>query len=494
MDPAGFISALGDESSKNQHTVVVEFTEDTVIHFVGCYGFLLIGLILQLSGSITEQINCINSQSPVDNGLSRETVAYVNNFCWMAENENGQNFVEFENPELDARWYVDHLSKIFFLISICFHIPKIAWSLSVGGILNSYMGYTRLLLDIVKQKLESIPKDGIWGGTQKYHPGRAFDPDSKLFSQRQKYEPLRMSSFLQNVGEGAASLEDMLEGSDTSSVKETQTSCLCSSSKKKTAKSDVEDPLMDQSESFCCLGNRCKNVCKMNDRALVGKLMYRNFSHMNVVPLIVSIHKVTYIQDAATSHHQVLYDGKNDPHPNINPYRHGVLWCILKMWACQGNFNGSVLYKKYLIRTLSNFVLSVGLLVPAIICGKPFILGWNDIPEEMDCIIPTKGQQIQATCILPTVGDVYIPLIIAILFLAINTAISFWVIVTVFIRPNTSSIGYNFLSYIFDDALGYSLLWQRPNKNPLQKEMMKASVDQSLPVTIECLLKDKKDK
>ena len=93
-----------------------------------------------------------------------------------------------------------------------------------------------------------------------------------------------------------------------------------------------------------------------------------------------------------------------------------------------------------------------------------------------------------------TVGDVYIPIIIAIFFLAINTAISLWVIVTVFIQPNTSSIGYNFLSYIFDDALGYSLLWQRPNKNPLQKEMMKASVDQSLPVTIECLLKDKKDK
>ena len=55
--------------------------------------------------------------------------------------------------------------------------------MSVGGILNSYMGYTRLLLDIVKQKLESIPKDGIWGGTEEYHPGRAFDPESKLFSQ-----------------------------------------------------------------------------------------------------------------------------------------------------------------------------------------------------------------------------------------------------------------------------------------------------------------------
>jgi len=55
--------------------------------------------------------------------------------------------------------------------------------MSVGGILNSYMGYTKLLLDIVKQKLESIPKDGIWGGTEKYHPGRAFDPESKLFSQ-----------------------------------------------------------------------------------------------------------------------------------------------------------------------------------------------------------------------------------------------------------------------------------------------------------------------
>ena len=27
MDPAGFISALGDESSKNQHQVVTEFVE-----------------------------------------------------------------------------------------------------------------------------------------------------------------------------------------------------------------------------------------------------------------------------------------------------------------------------------------------------------------------------------------------------------------------------------------------------------------------------------
>ena len=86
-------------------------------------------------------------------------------------------------PELDARFYVDHLSKIFFLIAIFFHIPKILWNFAVGGVLNSYMGYTRLLLDIVKQKLESIPKDGIWGGTEKYHPGRAFDPESKLFSQ-----------------------------------------------------------------------------------------------------------------------------------------------------------------------------------------------------------------------------------------------------------------------------------------------------------------------
>jgi len=31
MDPAGFISAIGDESSKNQHQVVTEFVEVKIL-------------------------------------------------------------------------------------------------------------------------------------------------------------------------------------------------------------------------------------------------------------------------------------------------------------------------------------------------------------------------------------------------------------------------------------------------------------------------------
>ncbi|CBY32089.1 unnamed protein product [Oikopleura dioica] len=483
MDPAGFISALGDESSKNQQQVVTEFVEDTVIHFVGCYGFLLIGLILQLSGSIQEQINCINSKSPIDKGFSRETTTYINNFCWMAENDDENKIATFENQDLDARWYVDHLSKIFFLIAILFHLPKIYWNMSVGGVLNSYMGYTKLLLDIVKQKLESIPKTGVWGGTEDFHPGRAFDPESKLFSQNQKYVPLRMDSFQEDVIEGNASQDN-------------ETGFFgCQKSSEKRPNTDEENPLMKEcKESFCCLGKSCKNVCKMNDRALIGKLMYRNFSNMNVVPLIVSIHKVTYMQDLGTGHHKLLYDSKGNPNSKIPQYQHGVLWCILKMWACEGNFNGSVLYKKYLFKTIVNFLLSFGLLVTSVFYGKIFLAGWNDIPEEMECIIPTKGEQILATCILPTVGDVYIPIFIAIIFLAINTLISLYVIMRVFIRPNASSIGYNFLSYIFDDALGYSVLWQQPNTSDLQKQMMKASVDSEPPVTVNIPLCEKKTK
>jgi len=212
-----------------------------------------------------------------------------------------------------------------------------------------------------------------------------------------------MDSFLKNIGEGDATLEDMLEGSTTSSIKNNETGCFdCRRSSEKTPNRDVEDPLMEESnKSFCCLGKSCKNVCKMNDRALVGKLMYRNFSHMNVVPLIVSIHKVTYMQDSGTGHHEMLYDSNGNPNSKIPIYRHGVLWCILKMWACEGNFNGSVLYKKYLKKTIMNFVLSFGLLVPSVLYGKKFLTGWNDIPEEMKCVIPTKGEQILATCILP---------------------------------------------------------------------------------------------
>ena len=196
----------------------------------------------------------------------------------------------------------------------------------------------------------------------------------------------------------------MLEGSTTSSIKNNDTSCFgdCRGSSDKKQNRDVEDPLMGKNEeAFCCLGKSCKNVCKMNDRALVGKLMYRNFSHMNVVPLLVSIHKVTYIQDSATDHHKILYDDNGNPRTRIPIYRHGVLWCILKMWACEGNFNGSVLYKKYLLKTFLNFGFSFGLLVPAVLYGKKFLASWSDIPEEMKCVIPSEKEQIQATCILP---------------------------------------------------------------------------------------------
>ena len=211
-----------------------------------------------------------------------------------------------------------------------------------------------------------------------------------------------MDKFLKDIGEGDATLEDMLEGSTTSSIKNNETGCFdCRGSSKNETNRDAENPLMGEfDESCCCFGNSCKNVCKMNDRALVGKLMYRNFSHMNVIPLIVSIHKVTYMQDSGTGHHELLYDKKTGkPNSQIPIYRHGVLWCILKMWAYEGNFNGSVLYKKYLYKTIFNFGLSSGLLASSCFYGIKFLVGQDDIPEEMKCVIP--AQQIEATCILP---------------------------------------------------------------------------------------------
>ena len=89
----------------------------------------------------------------------------------------------YDKSLLDSREIIDTFPKLLLLFAIAFLIPKVIWDNRVGGSLRSYLLYLQMLIDMIKAKLESVPKEGKYGGPLT----TVFDEKSAMFDKRAPY-------------------------------------------------------------------------------------------------------------------------------------------------------------------------------------------------------------------------------------------------------------------------------------------------------------------
>ena len=84
--------------------------------------------------------------------------------------------------------------KWLILFAFLFSTPRLFWNWKQGNILTSYVKYTKTLISIIRTKMENVPNEGYYGGSD-VPLCAAFDGESKMFSKKSKYEKIVRSDF-----------------------------------------------------------------------------------------------------------------------------------------------------------------------------------------------------------------------------------------------------------------------------------------------------------
>ena len=111
------------------------------------------------------------------------------------------------------------------------------------------------------------------------------------------------------------------------------------------AKTDEETRAEDK-----ILAKQMRGSRQFCDRDIFSHLCYRNFAHMEAIPFITSIQRVTFLKEPRESFLEKQLKGGQ-------PFDNGVLWCITKMWTNRQNFNGRVLWNCYLRRLIGSIAI-----------------------------------------------------------------------------------------------------------------------------------------
>jgi hypothetical protein len=344
---------------------------------------------------------------------------YTIQFCWAAELTGAGNGSCSDltvgnvnwlgaNNQVDPRKTIDNLPKWIALIGLLFLIPHYYWDNIAGGTLKGYILHLQFLIQIIKNKCETVPTVGKYGG-DKTEVRSVFDKKSETFSNSKKYKKYWVENFMnfkkgpnipsenkEEQDEDVNSRTNLIGNGDQPNqdiADETQPPPVASESESDEfggmSDEQYNNAAGDASQVQIEMGSRISEVKIVNrvqeqstttdessniqgfrDRHLFSLLCHRNFAHLPEMTFIESVQRV-----ATHGAHHVAKHSYTDPKTGLKvtkymtplekrviegqDFENGILWCVTKLFTGDQNFTGKQLLRKYSIRLTLTLALDV---------------------------------------------------------------------------------------------------------------------------------------
>jgi len=411
------------------------------------------------------------------------TISSNNGSC--ADISNGNvNWIEASNS-IDSRRAAHNLPLWIALSGLLFLIPHYYWEWAAAGTLKGYISHIQFLIQIIKNKCETVPRNGLWTYSKSKTAAGIFDKNSETFNNTSKYKRYWRHDFTTDCS-NAPNLSELRP--PPTIPRATSTVGTSRADSELTSSVTTANRTIKQNEP----------VKGFLDRHLFSLLCHRNFAHLPEMTFIESIQRIATHGHIKTT----PYSMKNAKGETINQRltefektvmegggkEAGALWCCVKLFTCKQNFTGTKLCTIYIIRLIITLILTVIWFVIIAIKGY-FHFIFFGTNEKLCCSFYAKLESAEGKrdfqCFLPTVGDIS-KLVFgwSVILLAIFVANLYQLIYLKyemtcfgFLGHDIESMNLNFIEKFIDNPLSYCPLWDK-NQQDYDKKMDKATISE----------------